>query len=206
MTMMYVEQSLAPEEKLIHVAHFHWFYDVQAFSNIVWGLFFAVSVLTAAIELQPFMPAKLSLMTAPLTSADGWMASLQKLHPGIKLFSLLVFMMGVLKFARMLVIKITTEIAVTTSRVIYKRGLVARYVGEMNINRIEGVSVQQSFWGRIFDFGRVDIRGMGVGELYLPPIAKPLVMRRAVEKARLIAQRDENNNSNNRNDRDGGLG
>ena len=84
----------------------------------------------------------------------------------------------------MLVIKATTEIAVTTSRLIFKRGLVARYVGEMNIDRIESVSVLQSVFGRIFDFGTLVVRGMGVGELVLPPIARPLVFRKAIEKAR----------------------
>ena len=92
--------------------------------------------------------------------------------------------MGVLKFAQMMVIKATTEIAITTTRLIYKRGLVARYVGEMNIDRIEGVSVLQSVFGRMFNFGQLVIRGMGVGELVLPIISDPVKFRRALEKAR----------------------
>jgi hypothetical protein len=39
-------------------------------------------------------------------------------------------------------------------------------------------------FGRIFDFGTLVVRGMGVGELVLPPIARPLVFRKAIEKAR----------------------
>ncbi len=191
MTMMYVEQSLAPEEKLIHVGRFHWFYDVQAMSNIFWGLFFAISILVSAVQLEPILPGKLTIMTMPLYEQDGWMEQLRKLHPGIKLFSLLVFLLGVLKFAQMLVIKITTEVAVTTSRLIYKRGLVARYVGEMNIDRIEGVSVVQSFWGRIFNFGRLVVRGMGVGEMLLPQLSDPLTFRRAIEKARIISEKED---------------
>jgi hypothetical protein len=54
----------------------------------------------------------------------------------------------------------------------------------MNIDRIEGISIDQSLTGRIFNFGRVVIRGMGVGELYLPQIADPVKFRRAIEKAR----------------------
>ena len=189
--MMYVQQSLAPDEKLVHVGHFHWFYDVQAFMSIAWGLFFAISVLVAAINLEPFLPGKMSLMSVPIEQGDSWLSQLRKLHPGIKLFSLLVFLFGVFRFAQMLVIKATTEIAVTTSRLIYKRGLVARFVGEMNIDRIEGVSVAQSFWGRIFNFGRLMVRGMGVGELLLPSIANPLAFRRALEKARTVYEHDK---------------
>ena len=189
--MMYVQQSLAPDEKLVHVGHFHWFYDVQAFMSIAWGLFFAVSILFAAINLEPYLPGKMTLMSSVLEPGDGWLIQLRSIHPGIKLFALLVFLFGVFRFAQMLVIKATTEIAVTTSRLIYKRGLVARFVGEINIDRIEGVSVAQSFWGRIFNFGRLLIRGMGVGEMLLPSIANPLAFRRAIEKARTVYEHEK---------------
>lgn len=180
--MLYIQQSLAPDEELIHIGRFHWFYDVIAVMNIFWGLFFAVSLLVAAVVLQKYIP--FSLMTSPLETTDNTLSAIQKLHPGIKLFSLLIFLLGVLKFAHMLVIKATTEIAITTTRLVYKRGLVARYVGEMNIDRIEGVSVLQSVLGRMFNFGQLVIRGMGVGELILPVISDPVKFRRAIEKAR----------------------
>jgi uncharacterized membrane protein YdbT with pleckstrin-like domain len=184
--MLYVQQSLAPDEELIHIGRFHWFYDVLAIMNIVWGLFFALSILGGVVVVEQYLPRGVQDVLNTTTPEPGasWIELVRALHPGIKLFALLIFLMGVLKFAQMLVIKATTEIAVTTSRLIYKRGLVARSVGEMNIDRIEGVSVIQSFWGRIFDFGNVVVRGMGVGEIIFPPIARPLVFRRAIEKAR----------------------
>ncbi len=189
--MMYVQQSLAPDERLVHIGQFHWFYDVQAFMSIVWGLFFAISLLIAAVNLEHYLPGNLTIMSVPPEAGDGWLRQLQKIHPGIKLFAFLLFLLGVYRFASMLVVKATTEIAVTTSRVIFKRGLVARYVGEMNIDRIEGVSVVQSFWGRIFNFGRLMIRGMGIGELFMPSIANPLAFRRAIEKARIVHEQQK---------------
>ena len=84
----------------------------------------------------------------------------------------------------MMVVKVTTEIAITTSRLVYKRGLVARHVGEMSIDRIEGVNVLKTIMGRIFDYGRLAVRGMGVGEVVLPPLASPLAFRKAIEKAK----------------------
>ena len=181
--MLYVQQSLAPDEELVHIGRFHWFYDVQAIMNIVLGLVLALSFIAAAIAVQVEYP-KLPLMVGRFDPNDSTLEMARMLHPGIKLFALLVFLIGVMKFAQMLVIKATTEIAITTTRLIYKRGLVARNVGEMNIDRIEGISIDQSLWGRIFNFGRVIIRGMGVGELYLPQIADPVKFRRAIEKAR----------------------
>ena len=189
--MMYVQQSLAPDEKLVHLGHFHWFYDVQAFMSIFWGLFFAISILIAAVNIEPYLPKMISIMSTPIEQGDGMLTHVRKLNPFIKLFAFLVFILGVFRFAQMLVLKTTTEIAVTTTRLIYKRGLVARYVGEINIDRIEGVSVAQSFWGRIFNFGRLVVRGMGIGEMFLPPIANPLAFRRAIEKARSMYEHEK---------------
>ena len=126
-----------------------------------------------------------ALQYAPDASAS-WIDYIRALHPLIKLGALLSFVMGLMKFAKQMVDKVTTEIAVTTSRLIYKRGLVARYVGEISIDRIEGVNVLQGFWGRIFDYGRVVVRGMGVGEVVLPPLARPIIFRKAIEKARTL--------------------
>jgi hypothetical protein len=186
--MLYVQQSLAPDEKLIYVAKFHWFYDVQALMNIVWGSFLAISILVSFATLVNYLPIAILqrvLVDVPKID-DGLIQIIQKLHPIIKLSALLVFLLGVMKFAQMLVIKVTTEIAVTSTRLIYKRGLVARSVGEMNIDRIESIAVHQSFWGRIFNFGRLIIHGMGVGELIMPELAEPIRFRRAIEKARVI--------------------
>jgi hypothetical protein len=52
------------------------------------------------------------------------------------------------------------------------------------VDRIEGVNVLQGILGRIFNFGRVMIRGMGIGEVVLPPINDPIKFRRMIEKAR----------------------
>jgi uncharacterized membrane protein YdbT with pleckstrin-like domain len=185
--MLYVQQSLAPDEQMIYVAKFHWFYDVQAIMAIVWGVFFAVSILVSFEILAEHVPVNIAkmILTSPIAFDDGTLTVIRKLHPGIKLFALLIFLLGVLKFAQMLVIKATTEIVVTTNRMIFKRGLVARNVGEMSLDRIESISVQQSVMGRIFDFGRLIIHGMGVGEMIMPNLAEPIRFRRAIEKARM---------------------
>ena len=46
--MLYVQQSLGPDEELVHVGKFHWMYTVNAFLSIVWGLVLAVIIMVAA--------------------------------------------------------------------------------------------------------------------------------------------------------------
>ena len=181
--MLYVQQSLAPDEELIRVGQFHWMYDVKAVMAIVWGLVLSIFLLLGAVYFMENYWIHVAREPYFFYS-DGLIGKIRELHPAIRIFSVMIFVLGVLRFATMMIVKATTEIAVTTSRIIYKRGLVARYVGEMSVDRIEGVNVLQTVLGRIFNYGRVMIRGLGVGEVILPPIADPLRFRQAVDKAR----------------------
>ncbi|MCB9989278.1 MAG: PH domain-containing protein [Rhodospirillales bacterium] len=174
--MVYVRQSLGPDEELIAVGQFHWMYSLQAVLNIIWGILGCIGVLYAAIYFQAHYGSGVH--------AQGMIGAVRELHPGLRLLAFFVFVMGMMRFAQMMVYKASTEIAITNARLIYKRGLVARYVGEMSIDRIEGVNVLQTFWGRLLGYGRVMVRGMGIGEVILPPLANPIVFRKAIERAR----------------------
>ncbi len=174
--MLYVQQSLGPDEELIHVGKFHWMYTINAFMSIFWGLVGAIIIMVGAYNIYSFL--------GKLPADVDFFESIKIIHPGIRAFSFLFFILGLVKFAQMMVVKVTTEIAITNTRLIYKRGLIARQVGEISIDRIEGVNVLQSVFGRLFNFGRVMVRGMGVGEVVLPPIEDPISFRRGIEEAK----------------------
>jgi uncharacterized membrane protein YdbT with pleckstrin-like domain len=178
--MDYIRQSLAEDEVLVHVGHFHWFYTVTAVMNIIFGVVLAVAILVIAVKVEPLIFRDVDYNGLTL------LERVRVIHPGVKILSFFVFVMGMLRYAHMMIIKATTEIAITNKRLVYKRGLVARFVGEMNVDRVEGVNVLQGIFGRIFNFGRIMVRGMGVGEIVLPSIAEPLKFRRAIEKARSV--------------------
>ncbi len=181
--MDYIRQSLGENEELVHVAHFHWTYTMSAVLNIIFSVLLSAGIIVFAIKVQPMLPNFLQNDASP---QDGWLETIRGVHPGVKILAFLVLVMGLFRYAHMMIIKATTEIAITNRRLVYKRGLVARYVGEMNIDRIEGVNVLQGFWGRIFNFGRIMVRGMGVGEVILPPIEDPIKFRKAIETARSV--------------------
>lgn len=175
--MLYVQQSLGGDEEIVHIGHFHWMYTLNAVMSIVWGIIACVVVVAAAVYFN-------AAIVMDGVEPPGLIDQIRLVHPGIRLAAFLCFILGLLRFAQMMVTKATTEIAITTSRLIYKRGLVARYVGEMSIDRIEGVNVLQTILGRIFGYGRVMVRGMGVGEVVLPPLANPIAFRKAIDRAR----------------------
>lgn len=174
--MLYIEQSLGPDEELVHIGQYHWMYDVKAVMNIVFGAFISILIIWGGI----FFYEQTGRFPPDITLELG----VKHLHPGIKVFAFVMFLSGLLSFARLMIDKNTTEIAITTLRIVYKRGLLARHVGEIAIDRVEGVVVLQTILGRLFDYGRLAVRGMGVGEVILPPIARPIVFRQALQKAR----------------------
>lgn len=112
-----------------------------------------------------------------------------RLHWSYSLVSLLwlIFLgwllIGIFVFFKRWVYEITTEVAVTNRRFVFKRGFISRQTDEFSTARIEGVNLSQSFLGRIFNYGQLHIRGSGIGEVDLPPIARPLEFRRAMVDA-----------------------
>jgi uncharacterized membrane protein YdbT with pleckstrin-like domain len=71
----------------------------------------------------------------------------------------------------------TTEIAVTDRRIIYKEGFIRRDTVEMHMDKVESVDVEQSIFGRIFNYGNVIVKGTGTGFEPLKMIAAPLDLR-----------------------------
>ena len=201
--MLYVQQSLGPDEEILMAARFHWMYTLKAVLWIVFGLSIAIALAYGAIwwDLNSYIREHFNDLPGQyyaqaeaetLQLKGGYLKILWSLHPAYRIGILASFVMGLFMFANMMIIKATTEIAVTTDRLIYKRGLIARSVGELSIDRVEGVSVLQGILGRILGYGKVSIRGMGVGEVVLPPIEDPIEFRKAVQEARMISEKGGN--------------
>ena len=91
---------------------------------------------------------------------------------------------GVIIWAMMLVHFATTEAALTTRRVVYKKGLFTRETLELGVSTIEQIELHQGFWGRIFGFGVVEVSGTGDGQIRTHTMADPVKFRRLVTDAR----------------------
>ena len=74
----------------------------------------------------------------------------------------------------------TTEIAVTTLRVVHKTGFIQRETQEMNMDKIESVKVDQTLLGRVLDYGTISVLGTGHGIENLQFIARPVTLRNAI--------------------------
>ena len=166
--MSYVSQTLATDEGIIERANFNWTYSF-------WDAFFFLlgfSPLIGFILLQAtsnygFEDLRVGYWTAAVSAVGG---SLIMLLHAIHLW--------------------TTEIVVTTFRFVYKTGLVSRDTKEVSLNKIEEISLTQTVFGRIFNYGSLILRGTGVGVIELPNIDNPLHLRRTIETAKSNLRKD----------------
>jgi uncharacterized membrane protein YdbT with pleckstrin-like domain len=95
-----------------------------------------------------------------------------------------VFIIGIVIFVSMMLKKWTTEIGVTTHRFVEKTGLFSLKTYEIALPNIEGVKVEQTFWGRMLGYGHLRIEGSGVDFVEIPDIANPIAFRAAIETAK----------------------
>jgi uncharacterized membrane protein YdbT with pleckstrin-like domain len=188
MAVFYTQESLGQGERIVRFAQFHWMYNLWAATMLLWGAAGAALALAAAIY------GYRTVGWCPPAAEVGWWGCMGALHWGVKLAVLGIFVMGLWSFAHLMVVRVSTEIAVTTRRLVYKIGLVSRDAEEMNIDRVESVNVEQGILGRILGYGRVIVRGMGVGQIVLPTIADPVVFRKAIQWARTYREDERDDN------------
>ena len=77
----------------------------------------------------------------------------------------------------------TTEMGVTSKRVVRKSGLIKRDTTEIKLEKVESVSVQQGLLGRMFGYGTVIIAGSGGNNAVMKGVRNPLAFRALVDAA-----------------------
>jgi hypothetical protein len=151
----YLRKTLLPDESSVREARFSWVYTAQAW--LLWAM-----CALAGYGLQQLSSRYLgqsSIHILAFTSAIGfWL------------------------FLSMMMKKWTTEIILTTQRLIYKRGFFFVKVVEVDIEQLASDIVEQSLLGRILDYGEIHIRCIEAPDIYLPPIRRPYEFRNALEQ------------------------
>ena len=146
--MSYVMKVLQPGESIVYSARLHWLVYLPAIVPLVIAAAFAVG----AVELPQWRTA---------------------LEIGAGVFLLFAATTGFRAFLR----RTTTELAITSHRVIYKAGLFGRHTMEMSLAKVESVDVDQSILGRVFGYGTVVMRGTGGSLEPIRDIGDPLGFR-----------------------------
>jgi len=74
----------------------------------------------------------------------------------------------------------SADFGVTNRRIIAKWGAISRHSVEMNLDKVEGVSINQGIVGSKIGYGTVILNGTGGSREHFPNIANPLEFRQKI--------------------------
>jgi uncharacterized membrane protein YdbT with pleckstrin-like domain len=148
--MGYIDAILQPDEKVLAIGHMHWIVYLRGLVLALIAAIFLLWPADSVLRLILLVAGAIIALYAIISLLQSWIE------------------------------KWTTEIAVTNRRVIHKRGLIRRETGEMNMDKVESVVVDQTILGRILGYGSIVVRGTGAGIEGLHHIANPLALRSTI--------------------------
>jgi len=148
--MSYVDGNLMAGEKVIYRAEIHWYIFIP---GTIW-LLIGIAFVYASKHGNPGDPNPLGVVGA--------------------IFAII----GIILLIKAFITKISTELAVTSKRVIAKAGLISRTTVELNHGKVESMNVDQSIMGRVLGFGTIVVNGTGGGKTPIPNIKAPMNFRR----------------------------
>ena len=93
-----------------------------------------------------------------------------------------IFGIILINLFNLFIIITTDECVVTSKRVIFKSGIILTKTLEMNLTKIESLSVEQSILGRILGYGTISITGTGGTVETFLKINKPLEIRKKIQE------------------------
>lgn len=152
--MAYVDSVLQPGETVKVIGRLHWTIFLPAF-------------LLAAVSLVVMLYGEKSISASigRIVVYAGWIG----------------LAVAAVMFLHAAFVRWTTELSVTTHRVIYKRGFIWRHTVEMNMDKVETVNVDQSILGRILGYGTIHVLGTGQGGINnLRGMGSPITVRNAI--------------------------
>jgi len=147
--MTYVENNLIKDEEVKFFAHIHYAIFSSSIISFIIVLIIAISNLSSR-----------SSLSNPTT-----------------IFNLILFLIPIFIFPNALIIKLTTEFAVTNKRIIAKVGFFQRHTLEILLQKVESIQVNQSIIGRIFNYGSITVIGSGGTKQKFVGITNPIEIR-----------------------------
>lgn len=185
--IQYARKNLEPGEKIIYQTRTHWIVlaypalmVIGAMAIHLWSSYHGLTAPPGGLAAIPELVMGDTANTLPILAM--FLAS-----SAVKGYLALV---GIIMLTSRVITLISSEMTVTTRRVIDKEGLFWRDANEIPASRLEGSRlIAQSWLGQVLDYGTLELSGVGGKPLKLPYAVSPLTLRRHV--SRLIAAHEK---------------
>jgi uncharacterized membrane protein YdbT with pleckstrin-like domain len=153
----YVERHLLAGERVVYKTRLHWVLFVKPGLVVLAGMI--LMVLLRQVQDPPWL----------------W------------IFGAAVALIGLVWAFVHYVEVMTSEFAVTTSRLILKVGLISRYTTELLLAKVESIGVRQGLIGRVLNYGDLTVTGTGGAREVFRRVRDPIGFRNHVQQASLGA-------------------
>jgi uncharacterized membrane protein YdbT with pleckstrin-like domain len=156
----YIERNLVPGESVLYKTRLHWIV-------LFWP--FAAGFVLGSVGL--------------LFAVGGYQAS-AKAHSyaGMTILGLLLLICAASFVGIGLIRRNSTEVAVSSKRLVIKTGFISRKSVEVLLSKVESIGVDESVFGRMLGYGSVIVRGTGGTYETFSRIANPNEFRRQVQQ------------------------
>lgn len=173
--MAFIEKIIGPDEKLVGVSTIHWMYAAI-------GIMWMAGFMMLGLWLNSFgVSAAFHFPGNPGLNATGIMSNTA--------FLVCAFL-GVLLFLLYFVMMLTTEIGLTTKRIIYKRGWIFVSVNEADLEEMKAVGVNNGWFGRFLNYGYIELDARFINNMSIPAIADPYRFVKAANEIRSNLKQD----------------
>ena len=156
-----MERHLLPGERVLYKTRLHWVLFVKPVLVLLGGV--VLAILLRQVQDPPWL----------------WM-----IGAAVALVGLL---WGLVHYVELM----TSEFAVTTSRLIFKVGLISRYTTELLLSKVESIGVQQGLMGRLLNHGDLTVPGTGGAREVFRRVRDPIGFRNHVQQASIGASATE---------------
>jgi len=151
----YVERNLLPGERVVYKTRLHWALFLKPALVLLGG------IALAAVLRRVQDPSWLWMIGAGVALVGlGW---------------------ALVHYVELM----TSEFAVTSSRLILKVGLISRYTTELLLTKVETIGVQQGLMGRLLGYGDLIVTGTGGAREVFRRVRDPIGFRNRVQQASL---------------------
>jgi membrane protein YdbS with pleckstrin-like domain len=156
--MSYAEKQLAPGERILYRARYHWIFFGKAILLLVASI--ALSAADLWLSQKEANPAAVRVL--------AWVAG------AVLVFALILLLVRSIRAA-------ADEFVVTDRRIIHKLGFFSHETRQCPLARVQDITVDQSFWGRLLGYGDLGIETASEGgQILFPTISNPEALRTAI--------------------------
>ena len=154
----YVEEMLAQNERILLRARKHW---SVLFGNIALEILLIIALFVISFALAPLV----AFPTVPL--------------------GLVLMLVPLVGMVRDVLLWYNRQYIVTNRRVIQTSGIFSKDVVDSSLEKVNDVKLSQSFWGRLFDYGDIEIlTASEVGANVFRSIGDPIRFKTAMLNAK----------------------